>query len=135
MRDKLPEDCRISLAHHFARNAALDKRMITMTGDRHGTFIVPRPGKNSGSFFVVIVSDAGGWDHVSVHIPSEKRTPTWEEMCFIKDLFFTPEEAAFQFHPRIQDYINFHNYTLHLWRPQALDAPIPDANIVAFMHG
>ncbi|MGB7549888.1 MAG: hypothetical protein WBM14_19305 [Terracidiphilus sp.] len=76
---------------------------------------------NSGAFEVgnlcVIISDIGGWDHVSVHGPN--RCPTWEEMCKIKELFFKDDETVMQLHPAKSNYINCHPYTLHLWRPQS----------------
>ena len=60
----------------------------------NGHFMIPSPQR--GVLFVC-VSDGGGWDHISVSLPN--RTPTWKEMCFIKDLFFEPEETVIQYHP------------------------------------
>ena len=77
----------------------------------------------------VQISDGMGWDHVSVSLPS--RCPTWEEMCFIKDLFFGQEEWVIQFHPPRTENKSFHNYCLHMWRPQNSDIPIPDPIMVA----
>lgn len=83
-------------------------------------------GSNAGGFYLAVadaklycvVSDGGGWDHVSVHVMDQKRTPTWEEMCFVKDLFFKDDEVVMQLHPAKKDYVNCHPFTLHLWRPQ-----------------
>lgn len=55
-----------------------------------------------------------GWEHVSVSLPN--RCPNWPEMCFVKDLFWTDEEAVVQFHPPKSDYVNNHAYCLHMWR-------------------
>lgn len=85
----------------------------------------PRTMKNLN----VQCSDGGGWDHVSVSTPS--RCPTWEEMCFIKDLFFGPEEIVMQLHPAKSEYKNYHPYCLHLWRPQNAEIPLPDSIMVA----
>ena len=63
-----------------------------------------------------------GWEHVSVSC-KRKRTPNWYEMCFVKDLFWSDEEAVMQLHPPQSDYVNVHPHCLHLWRP--LDAVIP----------
>ena len=65
---------------------------------------------------LVIASDGGGWDHVSVSTP--ERVPTWEEMCKIKSLFFDDEEVVMQLHPAKSQYVNYHERCLHLWRPQ-----------------
>lgn len=83
------------------------------------------PGTNSGAFVIryqsarlrVVASDGMGWDHVSVSLAT--RCPTWQEMCRIKGLFFKDEEVVMQIHPAKSDYINVHEYTLHLWRPQS----------------
>lgn len=71
----------------------------------------------NGKAFYTIASSAGGWEHVSVSLKNQKRTPTWEEMCAIKDMFFEAEEEVVQYHPKKSEYVNIHEYTLHLWRP------------------
>ena len=78
----------------------------------------------------VVVSDGGGWDHVSVSC--ESRCPTWEEMCAVKNLFFRDDEAVIQFHPKKADYINMHPYCLHLWRAQDAEFPTPPSYMVGF---
>lgn len=57
---------------------------------------------------------AEGWEHVSVSTP--RRTPNWQEMCFVKDLFWGEDETVIQFHPPRSEYINQHPHCLHLWR-------------------
>ena len=85
---------------------------------------------NGRSFFVV-ASDGGGWDHVSVSLCNQKRCPTWEEMCAIKDMFFGPEEAVVQYHPPESMYVNNHPYCLHLWRPNSgAEIPMPPIEFV-----
>ncbi len=89
---------------------------------------------NGRSFFVV-VSDGGGWDHVSVSPCNQKRKscPTWEEMCAIKDMFFEPEERVVQYHPPKSEYINMHPYCLHLWRPNGgSELPYPPSIFVGW---
>jgi hypothetical protein len=76
----------------------------------------------------VVVSDGEGWDHVSVSLPS--RCPSWEEMCFVKDLFFEPHEVVMQLHPERAEYVNYHPHCLHLWRPQNRKIPTPPAVMV-----
>lgn len=86
---------------------------------------------NNGAFwvktkkcvFTVIASDQAGWEHVSVSLPT--RCPTWEEMCFIKNLFWDEEDCVVQFHPSKKDYVNNHPYCLHLWRPTEGMMPTP----------
>ena len=71
----------------------------------------------------VIVSWGCGWEHVSVSFPS--RTPTWEEMEEIKEMFFKPEEVCFQLHPALENYINYHPTCLHIRRCPEIEIPTP----------
>lgn len=58
----------------------------------------------------------GGWEHLSVSMPS--RTPTWDQMCIMKEIFFEDEEEAVEYHPKKSEYINAHSHCLHIWRPR-----------------
>lgn len=62
----------------------------------------------------IIASWGAGWEHVSVSL--RNRTPTWEEMCIIKDIFWEEEECVVQYHPPKSEYVNRHPYCLHLWK-------------------
>jgi len=79
-------------------------------------------------------SDGEGWEHVSVSVGRKRkeptRCPTWIEMCYIKDLFWHREDVVIQFHPAEKDYINMHEYVLHLWRPINMMLPIPNPILV-----
>jgi hypothetical protein len=75
-----------------------------------------------------ILSNSGGWDHVSVSL--ETRCPTWEEMCVIKDICFHEHEVAMQLHPAKADHINVHPFVLHMWRPQGAAIPLPPKGMV-----
>ncbi len=68
-----------------------------------------------------------GWEHVSVSIGS--RTPTWEEMVFVKNLFWQDDETVVQFHPKKSEYVNTHKYCLHLWR-NAAECQLPPQEFV-----
>ena len=89
---------------------------------------------NNGAFrcgkFTIIASDGGGWEHVSVSLPN--RCPTWGEMCWVKSLFWDPEDAVIQIHPPASQYVNMHPNCLHLWRPINLTLPLPPAIFVGF---
>ena len=76
-----------------------------------------------GKIFLVVYSNGGGWDHVSVSLAN--RCPTWEEMCEIKGVFFGPDECCVEYHPAERDYVNIHPYCLHIWRPQNKEMPTP----------
>ncbi len=78
--------------------------------------------------YTIIASDGGDWEHVSISM--KHRTPTWEEMCYFKDLFFEEWEDVIQFHPKKEDYVNNHNFCLHLWRPANERMPMPPKYMV-----
>lgn len=102
-----------------------------------GCFQIPYKGTNTS--FIVIATHGvppipgyEPWEHVSVRAfddsksaHAKERMPTWEEMCFIKDLFWLPEECVVQFHPPKSEYVNRHPNVLHLWRKVGYDMPTP----------
>lgn len=63
---------------------------------------------------VIWTRNQGGYDHVS--ICPKGRTPTWEEMCKVKDTFFYDEEEAYQVFPKKSEYVNLAKNCLHIWR-------------------
>ena len=77
-----------------------------------------------------VCSDGEGWKHVSVTIEGDRRPPKWDVMCFIKDLFFEPEDCVVQFHPPKSEYVNQHPGCLHLWMPTDRKIPTPPSIMV-----
>lgn len=71
--------------------------------------------RTKGRLWVVASRDQNGWNHVSVSL--DKRDPIWEEMCFVKHLFFDKEDLCLQFHPKQSQYVNLHKHCLHIWQP------------------
>ena len=98
-------------------------------GETYGAFFIPYK-LGSGAPIRVIISDGEGWEHVSASLP--KRCPTWNEMCFLKNLFWDDEDCVVQFHPPKSEYVNNSNYCLHLWRPTDQDIPLPNSILVGF---
>ena len=99
--------------------------------DNNGAFEIFLSGRTTA---LVIASDGKEWEHVSVHVMSDgkPRTPTWSEMCKIKNLFWDEEDCVVQYHPPKSDYINNHKHTLHLWKPVGYDLPRPDSILVGW---
>lgn len=90
----------------------------------NGAFFIPNKARGPRGLstreatavpFKVIASDGGGWEHVSVSLPT--RCPTWDEMCYVKSLHWDDEDCVVQFHPPASAYVNQHPFCLHLWRP------------------
>ena len=56
-----------------------------------------------------------GLDHVSVAPFKKSKTPTWAQMCEVKDVCFYDNETAYQIHPAKSEYVNVVGNCLHLW--------------------
>jgi hypothetical protein len=79
--------------------------------DKFGVFLIPYKNMNLRIF----ATAKYGWDHVSVSL--ENRIPFWDEMDYVKRMFFKPHEIAVQYHVAEKDHVNIHPNCLHLWRP------------------
>lgn len=97
---------------------------IVYSEDVDGLYIIAR----RGAVLRVIASDGLGWDHVSVSLAH--RCPTWDEMEFVRGLFFRDDETAMQLSVPASDHISLHPYCLHWWRPQAEAIPRPPNELV-----
>lgn len=78
----------------------------------------------------VIWSYGGGWEHVSVAPYKHSYTPSWAEMCRVKDMFWHDDEAVVQYHPAKSGYVNTMQNCLHLWRPINETLPTPPVIMV-----
>jgi hypothetical protein len=93
-----------------------------------GAFVIPGPL----GFKLQVISSEGalGWEHISVTTFRKNRTPTWDEMAFIKSVFWGDEETVIEYHPPKSEYVNTHEHVLHLWRPVGIEIPLPPASLV-----
>lgn len=69
--------------------------------------------------------DPSGWEHVSFSPYDHSKTPSWDDMCFLKDIFWGDEEQVIQIHPKKSEYVNIMQNCLHLWRHP--DMQLPDS--------
>ncbi len=81
----------------------------------------PSPHMKGGRLQVIASTDRaneGALEHVSIkgYTRTAHYTPSWDEMCYIKDMFFDPEQVVIQLHPKRSAYVNVSENTLHLWR-------------------
>lgn len=83
----------------------------------------------------VICSIGAGWEHVSVSPYKHRITPSWDDMCKIKDMFFEDDEAVIQIHPPKADYINNMPNCLHLWRCTYKEMVLPPSVLVGIRNG
>ena len=78
----------------------------------------------------VIWSYGGGREHVSVAPYKRSYTPSWDEMCRVKNMFFHDDEVVVQYHPAKSEYVNLLPNCLHLWRPINEKMPTPPSIMV-----
>ena len=123
------------------RDHEADKMYGTKAEERAlgGAFLVPfkREGDLRQRQWLRVIASSGAdqpaeyaFDHLSVSLSN--RCPTWEEMDYIKRLFFKPEEVAYQLHMPPSDNISMHPYCLHIWRPVKEKIQLPPADTVGF---
>lgn len=86
---------------------AIDRNMPMLGGSYYDSI--------SGKWLNFMFSIQMGWEHLSVSMPS--KTPSWDQMCVMKEIFFEDEEECFEYHPKKSDYVNIHPHCLHIWRP------------------
>lgn len=60
-----------------------------------------------------LLEDKKRWLHLSVSRPD--RLPFWEDLREVKNTLLGPEKVAIQLLPKESEYVNAHQYTLHLW--------------------
>ena len=77
--------------------------------------------KEDNKMYTFVFSYGGGWEHLSVSRPN--KTPTWDVMCKMKDIFWNDDEVCIEYHPKKSDYVNNHKNCLHIWKP--IDQEIP----------
>lgn len=94
-----------------------------------GRYAIPHP-RIKDYFYNLHFSSDGEWEHLSISIRKVvsrtkrisalvQRTPTWAEMCFLKDAFWRPDQCVIQYVEPSDE------FTLHLWRPTTQVIPQP----------
>ena len=95
--------------------------MKSRRGTMHGAFLVAHKSNELRIISSGVIDKQ--WEHVSVSL--KNRMPNWEEMCLVKDMFWGEEETVVQFHPPKKDYVNLHEYVLHLWKNNNQEIILP----------
>lgn len=110
------------------------KHPLLKSDDSYGTNGFFRIPLSENTLANVQASSGCGWEHVSVHVVEDyiAETPTWDEMCIIKDIFWDEEDCVVQYHPPKSHYINHHENVLHLWKPTDFEIPVPDPILVGY---
>jgi hypothetical protein len=58
--------------------------------------------------------DGQRWHHVS--FSTRRRLPDWNEIKLVRTLFFPPDAEVIQVFPPVDEWVNTHAYTFHLWQ-------------------
>lgn len=106
--------------------SAIEKGLELQEKSFDGMFLIDRKRGRT-----IIASWGAGWEHVSIN--DFNITPTWEEMCELKDIFWDEDECVVQYHPPQSEYVNNLQHCLHLWKPieeYVGKLPIPDKFLV-----
>lgn len=134
-------------SHLVERGRVRLRGLPDMTGENNGFAYVFCPVTQVT--LQIIFSDGSGYreagypepafEHVSVSVggkgQKQARCPTWEEMAWVKGLFWGPEETVVQYHPPESEYVNNHAYVLHLWKPVGVTLPLPHSDAVGIKGG
>lgn len=72
--------------------------------------------RDCGTCSVAWSDSEEGYEHVSVSPKKQFQTPTWDDMCQLKDIFFNDDEEVYQIHPPKKEYVDYQSNCLHLWR-------------------
>lgn len=83
----------------------------------------------------IVVSWGCGWEHVSVSPYKRNVIPSWDDMCYIKDLFWDEDECVVQYHPPKSQYVNMVPNCLHLWKPVGHDLEMPPSILSGIRNG
>lgn len=89
-----------------------------------GCFLLPglRRARGEKREELIVFSEVGrGWEHVSVSVLRKPRHPTWEEMYYVRDMFWPRDEPVLQFYTTKSD-----SLSLHLWRAMDQELRLPD---------
>lgn len=88
--------------------------------------------KYSNKWLNFIFSYQLGWEHLSVSMPG--KTPSWDQMCVMKNIFWNENEACVEYHPKKEEYVNDHEHCLHIWKPTEVELPTPPTILVGFTN-
>lgn len=57
-------------------------------------------------------------------------TPSWDDMCEVKDMFWGEDECVVEYHPPKSEYVNSMPNCLHLWKPMDKELAVPPKYLV-----
>ena len=109
-------------SEHVEKFRVVHPLVGVMGDEKNGAFMVKPKGLK------IVISSGEGWEHVSVSRKS--RTPSYEDMCWVKANFWGDEDTVMQLHVPKLDHVNCSEHCLHLWRPTDKEIPRPPSIFV-----
>ena len=80
--------------------------------------------------YLVKFTQGFGWEHLSVS--TRNKTPEWDVMCKLKEIFWRDDECCVEYHPKREDYVNNMPYCLHIWKKIDEEFEMPPSILVGF---
>lgn len=123
----------MKMPEQYRQTTPTNPMFATTSGQPFGLFQIPSHRAPDGHALKIIACDGEetGWEHVSVSfVERSKKCPSWNDMCFVKNLFWADDACVVQFHPASKDYISLHHGCLHLWRSTLEKFPMPPKILV-----
>ena len=118
----------MSYRYRGARGFIVDNPFYVLS-DQEFNGMLRRPGPCGTDLAVIFARSLDdGWEHVSVS--TARRCPNWQEMCWVKALFWDDEDTVVQLHVQKSKHINIHPYVLHMWRNERHPYPLPPESYV-----
>lgn len=126
---KIPEYWRVTpeiSAKYGKYMPLLDKFPTQPDSGSAGMYAIPKIGKTTGFYFIVLV---GTGNAISVQLNTEPRQPNTVELLYVRNLFFDPGDVVVQFIP--SDPMRLHSLgkAVALWRLERTDKIPSDKEI------
>ena len=133
MAFKIPEERR--LTDKSAKSwTYLGKEVMTMITEvgykEDGYFFIPPVNSKGAAFekggkYLCKATLVDGWRVVAVNVPAEGRSPTWEELHWVKKFFFDEDDVTVLFQPGKSTYVGDATYWIHFFFPENADVSHP----------
>lgn len=93
-----------------------------------------RMKQGAGKGLLVLASVATYGLHAWYHVSFSRRdkVPSYDEILWVREHFFSPDMKAIQVFPKKSNHVNFHPNCLHLWANLCVD-PLPNFDVLGLV--
>lgn len=130
---KVPEERRLTVKNAKGWSY-LGKEILDLVSEAHNTedgfFFIPVVNSTSVQFnksakFLCRATLVAGWRVLAVNVPSERRSPTWEELHWVKKFFFDKDDVTVLYQPGQSTYMGDNTFWLHIFYPEKPETITP----------